>query len=614
MKKMMSKLLVTMLFFTAIKAGGPGPNNKTFLMPRDQGTNMVWDFTTWHRMINADYSDKKHFGARVMATVAYQESGDDRSLGKYFGWVNELDQENPGCSTNNRSVLTRSGSCDTDCNKSSCDACCDKSCDLCGCCEKQCSTLCKRQCVRDYICVDLDAESLCPFVPCDVIHDNVTQNQTLKDNIVFRPEQKFWMLKFVYLQRLDELIDGLFFRAALPIVFNEHSMDARSAGPNTTQSVGGEDKSFADYLRGDIEVTSGSNAQKRLNKLRICTSKKCATECDLACRKCDDNSCDTCCSRSVQFRSGSSCSTCPNSNCKGSCDSCRTDCETKCDPCCDDDDDSTDVADIRLELGYDLARDDNYHASIRLNFTIPTSSSPNSRRLFEAQSGNGGHFEFGTRVDAHHECVWSGGDLTFGIHGAVDYMYVFESDERRVLGFKTKQGDPVDYGWYILGGEVGQAGTFPLANVLCRKVDVEPGSKLEILAAASLDWVGVTLDLGYDYFWREREHLALHDCDWCDDTFGVAKCEYNASNEFTNDDVFTLGLPSAKPTIQAEDLDLHPARTASYRSHKIFAGLGYTFHNWDTPFGFGIGGHYEWGEGRVALDTWSVWGKLSLAF
>ena len=389
MNKKIRALLVSMLCASAAVANGP--SNKTFLMPRDQIMNMAWDFTTWHRVVNAEYKNKGkgHIGARVQATTFYQATERRKALAKYFG--PEEKEIEPGR--------------------------------------------------EDAFIVDAEAAvGSNALLPQDILHNEGVNPTTdpLKDTIQFRPEQELWGVKLSYVQVLDKLLHGLYFKVGTPIVYINSTMGAKSIGDDVTQQI---------TESTSVNRTTGVKSNNPRN-VRVFDYL-------------DGNV-----MQSASLADTANNTFIPNPNKQDMLTKLRVPLKGPD----DDDDDEADrdsiagLADVRIDVGYNFYDRKHAHAGVSMAVVIPTGSTPDSKKLFEAIIGNGGHVEWGGSLDGHYEWTWND-DFTFGIHAAVNYMYVWESTEKRTLGFNDSvTGELVDRGHYLVGGRDGRKGVSPLAN------------------------------------------------------------------------------------------------------------------------------------------------------
>ncbi len=270
---------------------------------------------------------------------------------------------------------------------------------------------------------------------------------------------------------------------------------------------------------------------------------------------------------------------------------------------------TTGVADIDFVLGYKFLDKEKYHMSINLGLTIPVGDEADGVYMFEPIVGNGNHWAFGGGLDFGVK-LWDDEDQNIKINAALNYRYLFEGTEKRTLGIKDR-----NFGQYYL---LGKGGTpindqqfEPAANLLTRNVDVEPGSQLDAILGLAYNNGGFSLDIGYNLFWKDSEDVSLKDDPFATDAYGIVLRTLDpqlAANFVPTNAAHADGGQLAKANI-----DTAAAASPSQTTHKIYGGMGYIFKNWDYPLMLGLGGGYEFANSD-ALENWSLWGKLGIAF
>lgn len=279
--------------------------------------------------------------------------------------------------------------------------------------------------------------------------------------------------------------------------------------------------------------------------------------------------------------------------------------------------DHTSLADIDLIIGWNWEdRDHTWHAGANLGVTFPTGETPDSVFLFESNGGgNRSHWGFGFGVDAAVR-AWEKKDQYLLLDFALNYRYLFEDTERRILGVKGK-----NWAQYQLWGQTGQAKVFPGANVLRQKVDVKPGNQVDMYTGLSYMFNNFSFDLGYNLYAREQEEVKRRNDQWTDSTYAFAGADYQTTANFVqanipnaNSNISVRGAGATGNFVQGTDLDTTVAETKAQATHKIVGGLGYCFNNWDTPVMLGFGGAYEFAPAQKSVETWQIWGKLGVSF
>jgi hypothetical protein len=402
----------------------------------------------------------------------------------------------------------------------------------------------------------------------DIIHDFknlVTSHMDSKGTL--RPKQTSYGVRFDYYQKLDKLAEGLYFKVAVPVVHIENDMHVCYTGTQQNQkqpwaiSDSGKTVSLEDYLEGEYHLT-GTQAPLTHAKINGTQSK-------------------------------------------------------------------TTVADVKVTLGYNFLYKEDKHWGVSINMSIPTTDTPKGNYLFEPAAGFGGHWAFGMGLDCACR-LWTGKhDKNLEFVGAIDYSFVLKETEKRTLDFKYSDstqsalhvdayqiaGKRVPMGYYMLGGQYGHKGTFPLANVLTRDVSVEPGSRVEALANFTFNCRKWTIDFGYNFFAKEHEAVSVKH--WVDNTYAIAKWNYDPMGNFGDSDTFLSTLyTSAYPGyIQEEDLLAEDAATPLMVTHKLYMGINYTLGVHKYPVLLGLGGSWEFiGNGNCGLNGYALWAKAGITF
>ncbi len=285
------------------------------------------------------------------------------------------------------------------------------------------------------------------------------------------------------------------------------------------------------------------------------------------------------------------------------------------------DNDTTGVADIDIVLGYKFLDKEKYHMSINLGLTIPTGDDADGDYLFEAIVGNGNHWALGFGLDFGAK-LWEDGDQNIKIAAAMNYRYLFESTEKRTIGF-TLEGLPATANslthYFVIAKPDGTQnyGT-PAANILTRDLDVEPGSQIDALLMFTYNNGGFNFDLGYNFFWKDSEDVSVKSWTTEDEKWAVIAQDYDFAAVVPTpavDGDYATGAYATSKLTKAR-LDVGRAGTPSQDTHKLFGGLGYIFKEWEYPLMLNISGHYEWADAHSdgGIENWGIWGKLGVAF
>ena len=284
----------------------------------------------------------------------------------------------------------------------------------------------------------------------------------------------------------------------------------------------------------------------------------------------------------------------------------------------------TSVADIDVVLGYKFFDKEKYYVALNLGLTIPVGNDPDARWVFEPVVGNGGHWAFGGGLDFSVK-LWEKNDQNIKLTGVANYRYMFEDTEMRTLGLKKGDGTVVNWGQYRLAGIVGDTYAIPTANLLTKNVDVTPGSQVDAILYFTYNNGGWTIDLGYNFFWKEREDVGLKGTDFSTDEYAILISGYDggtivAADDFASEatavtDVNLAVLDADGPWyyLNRTHVDVAAAETPSMDTHKIFASVGYNWKEWEYPLMLGIGGGYEF-AGNDGVENWQIYGKIGMKF
>ncbi len=508
--------LIAISFFAGM-ASATTYSGKTFLAPRAVGTNLPMELTTWHEYPYQKLEKRKGHKVRshFELTPFYQASDNKEDLGKYFGI----------------------GNC--------------KNCFVVG-------------TENEFVAKTADIAGV------QLIHNlNLDQDHSVKGTVSFNPKQEIWGARFDYFQDIDHPLKGLFFKASMPIVYVENSMNMCISN-QTNVEVGGKTFSLNDFFAGNVEVTEAMDKENLQSPL--CYAKI------------------GCSGKESKFG----------------------------------------LADINLALGYKIHQSDSAHAFLSAQVIIPTGPRPNGEYLWGPVIGNGKHFGLGARLDTAVQ-LWSNKNAAVRVLFDVDYRYLFESSENRTLGLKGCD-NPFKFAHYYLVGKIGKSeqSLFPAANVLTQSIKVKPGSQFDILADLSFKSSGFVIDLGYNFFYKDEEscwskcfcssgccgtacettcgeRCCSTGCGWEDGVYALVANSYNTEGELADDDILM--------TLNSADLDVSTVQTPSQVTHKIFAGIGYDFDIAKRyPALFGIGGSYEFVSDNSALEGYSLWVKFGVSF
>jgi len=404
-----------------------------------------------------------------------------------------------------------------------------------------------------------------------IVHDKQRNTENLAGKLKFKPKQEIYGAQLDYHQRMDLLSDKLFIEISIPVAKVKNDINISPEGDlkpislvTPTGSISHQfvGKTLLDYFKGQIFD---------LNKLSETQQEA------LSFAKIDGS----------QSRTG--------------------------------------IADVAATVGYRLITNQNYAISLKGYCTIPTGNRATGEYLFEPICGNGGHWVLGFGPDAELN-VWKDGDSSFGLFSSLKVSYGLEGSERRTLGLKKDAGSSVPFSQYYLVGKKGTIPLLPFANISTLDLKIEPKWQFEALIDLAFSLSCFHINLGYNFFVKEKEGVSLKKS-WPNDTFAIAVKNYD-----TKPDVAPVGRersnyhpflyvftnPSQDPniinhTIEEKNLDILSAATSSQSSHKLHASLGY-LSGGENSFLFSLWGAYEFSDSNSALSNYSLGTNFSFVF
>ncbi len=283
---------------------------------------------------------------------------------------------------------------------------------------------------------------------------------------------------------------------------------------------------------------------------------------------------------------------------------------------------ATGLDDMQLKLGWNFYRGEKFHFGLYGNVLIPTGSRPSAEYVFEPLVGNV-HWGIGAGLNTDMRIVdFKKG--TFSFQADAKYRYLFSDVERR--SFDLTNGAWTRYlnVARVIGGNTLLTGVVPGINYFTQDMKVTPGSRLEAMAAIHYKYSSWHAELGYNFWWRDREKVVLKDA--FDQAIGIPQLtaagvfqSVTASGSKINNHIvagntLSATADAAVTAVADTKFNLGSATHKSAMTHKLFAGVGLTGKLFDTQSMIGFGGEYEFADRNTALEQWSVWLKTGLSF
>jgi hypothetical protein len=204
-------------------------------------------------------------------------------------------------------------------------------------------------------------------------------------------------------------------------------------------------------------------------------------------------------------------------------------------------DSTTQLADLRAELGWNFLLDEDYHLGLYIAAAAPTANDCEddcNTLLWGAKAGNGAHWELGGGLTAHYT-MWRAEDceqqFDFFVDATINHM--FAHTERRTFDLKNK---PLSR--YIIAEKLtstitnsltvgGNAATYqfagayaPVANLTTQDVSVSFPVQADVMAKFVYTCKGFSWALGYDFWAQACPNVSIDNCnDDCDATPAFAE-------------------------------------------------------------------------------------------
>lgn len=283
------------------------------------------------------------------------------------------------------------------------------------------------------------------------------------------------------------------------------------------------------------------------------------------------------------------------------------------------------VDDILFKLGWDFHKCEDRHLGAYFALFIPTGRRAKAEFVFEPTFGSGKHVGVGAGLNGAMEVWCDECDRTLTLMADVRYAYFIENEEMRTFDLCANG----DWSRYLLVVKPTDTSN-PLyaANFLTQCVDVTPRSTIDIWAALHYQRCDWNLELGYEFWWRQKEKVCLRSCEepgvGIFDIIGIACSTSGATTAsmatICEADFFSdPRMPASDATYTAitrEDLDLKSAAHPRALSSKVYLAGAKDFC-WgcdDNPGMVGLGVAYEAAHKRTALSYVSVWLKSGIRF
>lgn len=282
------------------------------------------------------------------------------------------------------------------------------------------------------------------------------------------------------------------------------------------------------------------------------------------------------------------------------------------------------LSDVHLELGYDFIRRERGNMGAALIGAIgtgqPTGKSCNSY-LLAPTIGTQNSSQLGAALRGQYILFNFEDNKTITFFGDVRVSHIFPGCTKRLLNWNV--GNSTAFNYWLLLNHYSYDGTYidvSGTNLLNKKVKVSAAAMGEATIMIQTKRNNWHLALGYNFWGRSKEHIAIMDqtIGNASDYYAIKDTNYwgtriidksvgNISEQPTNASKVASLENIKKYALLSGNIDVCTAQHPGTFSNTFFANAGYEFDNIRCNPYVGIGGHVEWGCGNIALNTWGIY-------
>ncbi len=291
------------------------------------------------------------------------------------------------------------------------------------------------------------------------------------------------------------------------------------------------------------------------------------------------------------------------------------------------------IADLQIGAHYWLHTNELFRISSMAHVTIPTGPKTNGIYLFQPTIG-GNHITAGLKTAITTKI----NNIHLGLSG--DYRYSFKAEETRTLGLYNHWYNTIATGsqYRNLGAAEGST-AIPAANVLTRKVIVNPGHAFDILASARFYYGNFAGSLYYNLHAHSAEQVTLAPVSrWFDGEYGMlghaiddisGEAIVVGSEDYTfggavqqEGNTATITKDSSGDNISGVNNAQYYISTAACTgradvTHKLAAIGEWQYRKLAYPITLSAGVEYEipgYKNTNSGIHSWAAWSKISICF
>jgi len=306
----------------------------------------------------------------------------------------------------------------------------------------------------------------------DLMAENFYLPRDFKSTLTFKPKVQRFQVDFNFHMNLDEWVEGLYIELYGPFVHSRHDLDfeetVNSVGTvgygqgyfdTAAIAVSGLNSSFATYAAGNSTVKTTTVKVNNLAYAKFDGEKHSKSE----------------------------------------------------------------FGELRMEIGYDVLLDEDYHLGFSLEVAAPTGRRAEGEYLFEPIATNGKHWEIGGGLSGHYT-AWRSDDEEkhFDFIFETKFLHLLKARTRRTFDVLTS---PLSR--YLLAekmtknsGNLGTTATgnpqptyqfaaeyAPVANISTLDIKTSVGIQADVVGMFNFTCKGLTWDLGYEFFGGSKEKI-----------------------------------------------------------------------------------------------------------
>lgn len=286
----------------------------------------------------------------------------------------------------------------------------------------------------------------------------------------------------------------------------------------------------------------------------------------------------------------------------------------------------TAAAELILSLGsWLMDGEDGFELGIYSMFIIPLAEHAKAKHLFSPMIGHNKHWGGGTGFNFQMPLNCNTDQRIISFYVDLEHIFLFRATQKRTLDLRLKP-----WSRYMLVNGINGQCNIPAANVLTRKVRVEPYSYFDGSAGFRFYNNNVAFEFGYSVWAHGFEWLRLKE-PWLEE-FGIAGQPVPGEQLFVN--CVPVCPTASRSTIQCQeandvndqgeltfvpikwwDLDFYSGAARGTIDHRLHVAVGFKADDCNKfAFFAGFGAFGEFPRLDTAFGQYGVWAKIGGTF